>query len=156
MKELSLSDMRQIAVQNKKIDPNKIQTKGKKLLDDDYVKKAFSALDDCVERTKRESLAYAKMRDVVNKDLEIKSQYMSESELEEEAKTAYAKLYNNIYGVLDANVKDDGATVRVSGKDIGELDIVNYGVLSENNSNKSQVQNSNTQTETIYEFDEED
>lgn len=156
MKEISLSQMKSAINANIKEDPNKIKTRGKKMLDDDYVEKAFSALDDCIERTKRESLAYAKMRDTVNKDIEIKSQYMSEEELQKEVITANMKLYNNIYGVLDENVAEDGSSVKTEGRDINTLDIVNYGRNIDSQSNNTQVQKSNMQTETIYEYDEED
>ena len=66
-----------------------------------YVDRAFDALDECIERTKRESIAYAKWRDAKNRELEAKAEYMDEEELKKEAINGYQQDYKDIYNILD-------------------------------------------------------
>lgn len=66
-----------------------------------YIKDAFKALDECVERTKRESIAYAKWRDAKNREILEKSEYMEEDELISDLLANNARDYMDIYAILD-------------------------------------------------------
>ena len=66
-------------------------------LDDDYVKKAFGLLDDAIKETKQQSINYQIWRKEQIADFEIKAEYMSEKELEEEKKALFEfQKYNTV------------------------------------------------------------
>lgn len=163
MKVIDMSAMRNVINENRKPDPNKIVTKGRKFVDDDYLSHAMGTLDALVERTKQESIAYSRWRDSVNKDLELKAQYMGEDELINDQVQSYQDDWNNIYGILDKDV-DDFSTVKADRSRAQDVpaNIKNYreGQINSNNipdNTNSGVQNYTPPTNNIiYEFDEED
>ena len=77
-------------------------------IDNNYVKKAFSLLDDCIERTKRESINYQIWRREQEADLEIKAEYMTKEELEEEQRKLFEFQKEHTYEILQGKYNTTG------------------------------------------------
>lgn len=116
-------------------------------LDDDYVKKAFGLLDDAIEETKHRSINYQIWRKEQIADFEIKAEYMSEEELEEEKKALFEFQKENIFDILDGKYN----TVKAS-------DVPN-NITNKKENDKQENSSSNTEEYTeptttfIYEED---
>ena len=77
-------------------------------IDNNYVKKAFNLLDECIERTKRESINYQIWRREQEADLEIKAEYMTKEELEEEQRKLFEFQKEHTYEILQGKYNTTG------------------------------------------------
>lgn len=110
-------------------------------IDQDYVNKAFSLLDDCIERTKRESINYQIWKNEQVADLEIKAQYMTPEELEEEQRKLFEFQKAHTYEILEGKYN----TVNSSNK--------KEPAQQDNSSSTTQEEYTEPTTTFIYEED---